>query len=157
MTGKLTTNFSLAELLNSPTATAKGIKEQFTPSEEVINNLTLLAKNVLQPLRDGIGRPLKITSGFRCERLNVAIGGSRTSEHCKGMAADIQLIVNGQNLSGLIYNKIIELKLNYTQMIWEFGNSEHPDWIHISYNKANLKKQNLKAVKENGKTKYYPI
>jgi zinc D-Ala-D-Ala carboxypeptidase len=151
----MTANFSLSELIASPTATAKGIKEQFTPSAEVVENLTTLAVNILQPLRDGLGRPLKITSGYRCERLNVAIGGSTTSEHCKGMAADLQLVVNGQNLSGLLYNKIIELKLNYTQMIWEFGTKEHPEWIHISYNKSNLKKQNLKAVKENGKTKYY--
>jgi zinc D-Ala-D-Ala carboxypeptidase len=153
----MTKNFTLSELIASPTATARGIKEQFTPPQQVIENLTNLAVKILQPLRDGLGRPIKITSGYRCERLNVAIGGSRTSEHCKGMAADLQLIVNGQNLSGLIYNKIIELKLPYTQMIWEFGNNEHPDWIHISYNKSNLKRQNLKAVKTNGKTTYHTI
>jgi zinc D-Ala-D-Ala carboxypeptidase len=150
----MTKKFTLNEFIESPTARQRGILEQFTPSKEVQDNLKGLCENVLQPLRDSIGRPLKITSGYRSPALNAAIRGSKNSDHMRGEAADIQLIVNGANHSGVLFNKIIELKLPFNQMIWEFGDRTNPQWVHISFKKTGNKREILYARKINGKTAY---
>ena len=79
--------FTLKELTRSTTATAKGIDN--TPTPEVEKNLTLLVENVLDPLREIYGKPITVNSGYRCPELNKAVGGSKTSDHVKGFAADI--------------------------------------------------------------------
>lgn len=153
---QLSKNFTLAELLSSETAIRKGYSEQFKPSQEVIENLRALAVNVLQPLRDALG-PLKITCGYRCDRTNKAVGGSKTSEHVKGMAADIEFWENGKECNQKIFDTILNLKLPFTQLIDEFGTNEAPAWIHVSYNPKNLKRQKMRADKVNGKTVYSAI
>lgn len=143
----LTKNFSLHEMLISPVAVRKGIEAQFNPDAEIINNLKLLCENVLQPLRDAIGRPILVNSGYRAPELNKLIGGSTQSQHMFGMAADIEDLVGGNQF---LFNKIIELDLPFDQLIDEFDFS----WIHISYDPAKNRKKILKAVRENGKTVY---
>lgn len=128
---KLSPNFTLEEMLESQTARRKGIAEQFTPPPEVIANLKALCKNILQPLRDAIGGPIKISSGYRCPRLNKAIGGAKNSQHMAGEAADIQGL-NGMTNKQL-FNKIKQLGLPFDQMIWEFGNDQNPAWVHVSF------------------------
>ena len=93
---KLSNSFSLSEMLKSNTANRKGIEEQYKPSKEVIDNLTRLCKKVLQPIRDSLEMPVRVTSGYRCKELNKAIGGSSKSQHVKGEAADIELWIRGQ-------------------------------------------------------------
>lgn len=129
----LTTNFTLEEMLSSGTATRLGIKEQFTPTQQIIYNLKSLSENILQPLREAIGHSLHVNSGYRCIALNKAVGGKMLSQHTTGCAADLEDFQAG---NAWLYHKIIELKLPFDQLIWEFGDEVNPAWVHVSYNPA---------------------
>ena len=145
---RLSKNFDLDEFRKSVTAIRNGISNE--PTKEHIYNIQLLVKYVLQPLRDALGKPIKITSGYRSENLNKLIKGSKKSQHTKGMAADIQFKVDGVMNNKMIWDKVIELDLPFDQMINEFDYS----WIHISYNHEHNRRGKLEAYKESGKTKY---
>jgi zinc D-Ala-D-Ala carboxypeptidase len=146
----LTQNFTLAEMTKSETALRHGMDN--SPNQEQISNLQALAVNVLQPIRDHYKRGVKVNSGFRHPDVNAAVGGSRTSDHTRGMAADIEIpgVANAE-LAGWI-----QQNLDYTQLILEFYTPGVPDsgWVHVSYDPANLKKQVLTAMREGGKTVY---
>jgi hypothetical protein len=147
---KLSNSFNLIEFTSSETASRRGIDN--TPSIAVIENLRLLCENVLQPLRDKYGKSINITSGYRSPKLNKAIGGSSTSSHCFGQAADIQVDKKD-------YLKVWEIlkTLPFDQIIWEFGTESAPDWIHVSFVEGKNRGQKLKAVKNIfGKTDYLP-
>ena len=144
----LSKNFTLQEFTKSVSAIRNDIDN--SPNAEHIRNIQLLVKYVLQPLREGLNKPIRITSGYRSEALNKAIKGSKKSQHCKGQAADLQFKVNGVMSNKMIWDKIIELDLPFDQMINEFDYS----WIHISYNHEHNRKSLLEAYKENGRTKY---
>ena len=150
---KLTHNFTLEELTESTTAERLGIDN--TPNNEQINNLALLCERILQPLRNEIGMSIVISSAFRCVALNRAVGGSSTSDHCLALAGDIKSS-NGDHK--MLFDKIIEMKLPYKQLIYEFGTDEQPKWIHVALDLSETpKRQILKAVKIEGKTKYLNI
>ena len=144
----LSKNFTLQEFTKSVSAIRNGIDN--SPNAEHIRNIQLLVKYVLQPLREGLNKPIRITSGYRSEALNKAIKGSKKSQHCKGQAADLQFKVDGVMNNKMIWDKVIELGLPFDQMINEFNYS----WIHISYNEEHNRKAMLEAYKESGKTKY---
>ena len=144
----LSKNFALKEFTESVTAIRNSVDNSPTP--EHIRNIQLLVKFVLQPLREALSKPIKVTSGYRSESLNKLIGGSKRSQHCKGQAADIQFRVDGVMDNKIIWDKVIELGLPFDQMINEFEYS----WIHISYNEEHNRKSLLEAYKENGRTKY---
>lgn len=127
--------FTLKELTRSTTATAKGIDN--TPTPEVEKNLTLLVENVLDPLREIYGKPITVNSGYRCPELNKAVGGSKTSDHVKGFAADITGGSKEENER--IFN-IIKHNFHFKQLIDEKGFS----LVHVSYDPSNLKNQILK-------------
>ena len=149
---KLTQNFSLSELTRSQTATRKGIVNQ--PDDEQLANLVALCENVLQPIRDHFGTSVRISSGLRVPELNAAIGGSTTSDHCRGMAADIEVpSVDNLELARWIENS----GFAFRQLILEYYDGT-PDsgWIHVSYNPADNKRQVLTATKQGGKTVYLP-
>ena len=155
---RISKNFTLAELTKSNTATRLGISN--TPDKEGIHKLRLLATELLQPLRNAVG-PLRVTSGFRSESLNAAIGGSNKSQHTKCEAVDLQFVKRGTMDNMRIFNAIIRLGLEFDQCILEFGgstahtDSDNPDWIHISWKITGNRKQVLVAYKdENNKTKY---
>lgn len=152
---KLTKNFSLEELTRSNTAERKGIDN--SPTAEHIHNLAILCESILQPLRDKIGHSIRVNSGYRSEKLNNAIGGSKTSEHSFGKAADIKLVIDGENKSEILYLSIIEMGIPFRQLIWEFGDEETPSWVHVSFDINDNKKQKLRAYKEGRKTKYSTI
>jgi hypothetical protein len=139
----LSAHVTLAEFENSPTATTHGINNKMSLTQ--IESAKLLCENVFEPLRIHLNTPIKISSGFRCVQLNKMIGGSKTSQHTKGEAMDIKIDAKGFHF--------IKDKLDFDQMIWEFGNDENPQWVHVSYSSRN-RKQVLKATKQNGKTKY---
>lgn len=147
---KLTENFSLAEMTKSETALRRGLDN--TPGEEEINNLRTLCEQVLQPIRTAYGRGVKVNSGFRHPDVNAAVGGSRTSDHCRGMAADIEI----PGVANYDLAKYIEDYFEFTQLILEFYTPGIPDsgWVHVSYDPNNLKKQVLTAMRENGKIVY---
>jgi hypothetical protein len=147
---QLTENFSLAEMIKSETALRRGLDN--TPDDEVINNLRTLCEHVLQPLRTAYGRGIKVNSGYRSPDVNAAVGGSRTSDHCRGQAADIE-IPGVPNYDLALY---ISQYFYFTQLILEFYTPGVPDsgWVHVSYDPANLKRQVMTAMRENGKTVY---
>ena len=139
----LSAHVTLAEFENSPTATTHGINNKMSASQ--IESAKLLCENVFEPLRIYLNTPIKISSGFRCVQLNKMIKGSSTSQHTKGEAMDIKIDAKGFHF--------IKDKLNFDQLIWEFGNDEQPSWVHVSFSSKN-RKQVLKATKKNGKTIY---
>ena len=147
---KLSNNFSLKEMTKSQTATRRGIDND--PGEEEQANLQQLCEQVLQKVRDHFGKPVTVTSGYRSPELNKAIGGSTTSDHCKGMAADIEIAgVPNYELAEWIKDNC-----EFRQLILEFYTPGIPDsgWVHVSYDyEENLKKV-MTAMKENGKTVY---
>lgn len=148
----LTKNFTLEELSNSSTAKRLGIDN--IPNNEQVNNLRLLCEKVLQPIREKYGKPIIISSGFRCEKLNKAIGGSPTSEHRYGMAADFHSLSDTLSDNKALWDLIRTMNLNFGQLIYEYGSDSGPDWIHISYNEKNNRKQILRCKKLNGKASY---
>lgn len=147
---RLSKNFTLAELTKSEAALRKGLDN--TPSLTVIDNLQALVDNVLQPVREHFQLAVKVNSGYRSPEINEAVGGSKTSDHCKGMAADIEI----PGVSNYMLALWISQNLKYTQLILEFYTPGVPDsgWVHVSYDPANLKCQNLTAVFEKYKTVY---
>ena len=118
-------NFSLDEFTRSKTANQQGISNNPGPIE--IANLQALVTNVLQPLRDALKVPINVTSGYRSKMLNKAIGGATNSQHMQGQAADI---VSNNNARMFNY---IKNNLPYDQLIWEAGNDDQPDWVHVSF------------------------
>ena len=146
----LTANFTLSEMVKSDTALRHNMDN--TPGETEIANLKTLCEKVLQPVRDHFQTGVKVNSGFRHPEVNAKVGGSKTSDHCKGQAADIEIpgIANADLAVWIMDN------LTYTQLILEFYTPGVPDsgWVHVSYDPANLKKENLTATKQNGKTVY---
>jgi hypothetical protein len=148
----LTANFTLEELVKSETALRKGMPNDPTP--EVIESLKTLAEQVLQPVRNHYGKGVKVNSGYRSPDVNAAVGGSRTSDHCKGQAADIEIpgVPNAELAEWIAKN------LKFTQIILEFYTKGVPDsgWVHVSYDPSNLKCQILTATKQDGKTVYLP-
>ena len=157
---RISKNFTLAELTKSNTATRLGISN--VPDKEGIHKLRLLATELLQPLRNAVG-PLRVTSGYRSESLNAAIGGSNKSQHTKCEAVDLQFVKRGRMENMRIFNAIINRALEFDQIILEFGgatadqDSDNPDWIHLSWKVTGNRRQILVAYKdENNKTKYRP-
>ena len=143
---KLSKNFNLIEFIKSSTASRLNIDN--TPSNDVINNLKNLCINVLQPLRDKYGSYISINSGYRSKELNTAIGGSKTSDHCYGYAADIDTI--DDNIE--IFN-IIKDNFKFDQLIAEMNDDGKPSWIHVSFKDTN-RNQLLIAYKDGNKTRY---
>ncbi len=146
----LSPNFSLHELTKSETALRLDIDN--TPGEAETESLRLLCEKVLQPVRDHFGKGVKVNSGFRSSATNQATGGSKSSDHVKGQAADIEIpgVANADLARWIMDN------LDYTQLILEFYTPGIPDsgWVHVSYDPNNLKKQELTATKVAGKTTY---
>jgi hypothetical protein len=149
---QLTKNFSLAEMVKSETALRHGMENNPGPDE--LNNLLQLCANVLQPIRDHYQKGVKVNSGYRSPDVNAKVGGSRTSDHTRGMAADIE-IPGVPNAELATY---IRDNLAYTQLILEFYTPGIPDsgWVHVSYDGKDLKKQVLTATRKDGKTVYLP-
>jgi zinc D-Ala-D-Ala carboxypeptidase len=147
-------HISYKEGVYSTTATRLGINN--TPGDDQLHFMEIIAEEVFEPLRSWVGGPIKINSFYRCPELNKAIGGSATSQHCKGQAMDIDDTF-GRATNAEMFNFIKE-NLDFDQMIWEFGNDDNPDWVHISYVSEDKNRNRcLKAYRENGKTKYIVI
>lgn len=136
----LTENFTLNELVYSATAEKNKIDNR--PSVQVVANLKALCENVLQPLRNALGCPIVITSGFRCAFLNKKVGGQSNSQHLIGQAAD--LVVPQKNLKD-VFN-YIKSHLNYDQLLYEYSKTDK--WIHVSYrNDGHNRKQAIDNYK----------
>ena len=139
----LSKHVTLKEFQASGLATLRNLNNEM--SESQIASAKLLCENVFEPLRLYLNTPIQISSGFRSVQINKMIGGSATSQHTKGEAMDLQI-------KAKVFH-FIKDKLEFDQLIWEFGNDENPAWVHVSYSSKN-RKQVLKATKKNGKTIY---
>jgi len=148
---KLSKNLSLKEALKSNTATRLRIRNE--PTDKHLENLKKVAINVFQPIREHFNRPIGITSGYRGIALNKAVGGSKTSDHCKGMALDLDADIFGKITNSDIFHYIKD-NLEFKQLIWEYGDKLNPAWVHVSYDENNNKKQVLIAVKGKGYIKF---
>ena len=147
-------HISEKESVYSRTAIRLNIKN--TPTKEHRTNMCLLAENIFEPLRSYVGGPIKINSFYRSPELNKAIGGSAKSQHCHGQAIDIDDTF-GRVTNAEMY-EFIKKHLNFDQMIWEFGDDDNPNWVHVSYvSEEKNRNRCLKAYKEKGKTKYAVI
>ena len=137
---KLSKNFTLDELIKSQTAQRYGINNKPT-SQTHLNSLRRTATKILQPVRDHFDRPVIVSSGYRSPELNKRIGGSRTSQHCVGEAADFEI----PGLSNLVVAKWICYNLTYDQLILEFYDGRDPNsgWIHCSVRASGNRKQSM--------------
>jgi hypothetical protein len=142
---QLSKNLTLSEVIASETAKRKGIEN--IPNAWQKENLICLAEKIFQPLRDAFCVPIFVSSGFRSIKLNKSIGGSATSQHCKGEAFDLDADRYGQITNKQIFDFIKE-NLEFDQLISEFGTRENPDWIHVSYSKDKPnRRETLRAYK----------
>lgn len=147
---KLSKNLDLIEVTSSLEAKRRGINN--TPSAEHLANLKLLAEKVFQPIRDHFNIPIHISSGYRSQILNHAIGGASKSQHCLGQAIDIDM--DGYSITNKQVFDYIKDNLEFDQLIYEFGNEKNPDWVHVSYSNKGNRKQVLKGKKIGIKTYY---
>lgn len=148
---QLSKNLSLREATKSITALRLGIDN--TPEEYEIKNLERIAHDIFQPLRDYFDTPIAVTSGFRSRELNEAIGGSKYSQHIVGEALDLDADVYGGVTNAQIFD-FIAARLNFDQLIWEYGDDENPAWVHVSLKREGNRGRRLKAVREDGVTTY---
>jgi len=139
----ITPHLSYYEVIRSQTSIRKGIINE--PNEEELENIKRLSENVFEPLREiisterGKSTPLRISSCFRSKELNTAIGGSKTSDHCFGKAMDIDIdgMYDEDDLINADLFYMIEEGLPFDQLIWEFGDDENPNWVHVGHRTDN--------------------
>jgi hypothetical protein len=150
---KLSEHLDLSEVTRSESAKRKGISNM--PTEAHIANFKLLAEKIFEPIRTHFRCPIIISSGYRSKELNAAIGGSLTSQHCQGEAIDIDMDGTPNGVTNRMVFDYIKDNLDFDQLIYEFGDSNNPDWVHVSYESTGKqRKQILKAIRVNGKTSY---
>ena len=149
---KLSKYVSLAEVTKSDTATRRGISNE--PTEEHLENLKTICTEVFDKVREHFGVPIYISSGYRSAALNKAIKGSSTSDHSLGRALDLDQDFRSNGITNMDVFKFIKDNLEFDQLIYEFGSSKNPDWVHVGYRKGSNRKQILVAYKEGTKTKY---
>ena len=142
--------FTIKELIKSTTAIKRHIDN--SPSKEIERSLTALVEKVLDPLREAYGKPIIVTSGYRCPKLNAIVGSTPSSQHVKGEAADIKSVQDTPEENKKLFDLIVKLKLPFDQLI----NEHNYDWVHVSYG-ARHRRQKLKAVRKNGRTTYINI
>ena len=148
---KISEHLDLSELIRSESAKRNGISNM--PTDEHIANFKELAEKVFEPIRNNFRCPIHISSGYRSAELNKCIGGSSTSQHCKGQAVDIDMDGTPNGVTNKMVFDYIKDNLEFDQLINEFDYS----WVHVSYTNGNNRGQILKAVKSNGKTSYVNI
>jgi hypothetical protein len=150
---KLSEHLDLSEVTRSESAKRKGISNM--PTEAHIANFKLLAEKIFEPIRTHFRCPIIISSGYRSKELNAAIGGSLTSQHCQGEAIDIDMDGTPNGVTNRMVFDYIKDNLEFDQLIFEFGDKENPDWVHVSYESSSKqRKQILRATRVNGKTSY---
>ena len=149
MNNNISKHITFAEATKSNTATRLGIDNN--PSPEIIETMKATAENVFEPIREQCG-PIRISSFYRSPELNRAIGGAKISQHCKGEAIDIQ----GINVTNAMLFDTACALAEFDQIIWEFGDSTNPAWVHISYSSTHNRKQILVAKKQGTRTIYVP-
>jgi len=145
---KISQKFTEGDVVRSSTATRMNLKEQFTPPAAVLIAASYLAQTVL----DRLPGPFSINSWYRCPKLNTAIKGAKNSDHMQGCAADLDTAGDMRNAELFHF---IRKNCAYDQLIWEFGNSTNPSWVHVSCKPTGNRHEVLVAYKDaQGKTRY---
>lgn len=148
-------HISYNEAIKSETSKRLGLDN--TPDDNQLANMKLLANKVFEPLREYIREPIRISSFFRSQNVNRSVGGSVTSQHTTGEAMDIGAFTRSSYTNADLFYHIAN-KLEFDQLIWEFGTAFNPDWVHVSYSaEGKNRKKILKAKKVNGRTAYVPF
>ena len=148
---RISKHISYHEGIRSNTALRLNINN--TPDDYHLSNMENLARQLFEPLREWVGGPIKITSFYRSDKLNKAIGGSSRSQHCQGRAIDLDDTF-GHKTNAEMFNYIKE-NLSFDKMIWEFGDDDNPAWVHVSYDSPDSNRgKTYKAVSKNGRTTY---
>jgi len=150
---KISEHISMKEALRSNTAKRLGIDNM--PDNDTLLTMQITAQHIFEPLRNKFKEPIYISSFYRSPELNKAIGGSSRSQHCKGEAIDIDDVYS--KATNADFFNYIKDKLEFDQLIWEFGDDENPAWVHVSYSLGKNRMRILRAIKENGRTKYIDI
>ena len=140
---KISDNYYISDFTRSQTATRLSITEQFEPSDEIVNNLKLVATKIVEPIRKVLGSNLILSSGYRCIRLNKAVKGVKNSQHLTGQAVDLEYIENGIKDNQKIIDTVEALKLDYDQMLLEYPVKGVASWIHLSYNSNGNRKEKI--------------
>lgn len=153
---KISEHLDLSEVIRSETAKRHGISNM--PTAEHLENFKKLAENVFEKVRNHFRCPIRISSGYRSKELNACTpGASATSQHSTGEAIDIDMDGSPDKVTNKMVFNYIKDNIEFDQLIWEFGTSENPDWVHVSYESTGKqRKQILKATKVDGKTHYSP-
>jgi hypothetical protein len=151
---KISTHLNLAEVTRSDSAKRHGIDN--TPTPEHLENFKLLAEKVFEPIRLHFKEPIFISSGYRSKALNDFIGGSASSQHCKGQAIDIDMDGSKGGVTNKMVFDFIKSRLDFDQLIAEFPENSNPAWVHVSFTKTGNRKQILVAKRVAGVTKYIP-
>lgn len=151
---KLSKHLSLEEVTISDTAKRLGIKNE--PTEQHISNLELLAENIFEPIREHFNVPIYVSSGYRSKKLNDAVpGSSKTSQHSKGEALDLDQDGHNSKVTNKDIFEFIKGNLEFDQLIWEFGDKFHPDWVHVSFSTTKKqRKQVLQSIRTKGVVTY---
>jgi zinc D-Ala-D-Ala carboxypeptidase len=154
---KISEHLSLSELIRSESAKRLGLSNMPTPDH--IINLKVLADNIFEPIREHFRCPIHISSGYRSAELNHALkGASKTSQHLKGEAIDIDMDGSSNGVTNAMVFEFIVAKLKFDQLIWEHGDTINPAWVHVSYKKNGPQRHEiLRAVMVDGGTKYIKV
>lgn len=149
---QITEHVSYKDATYSDTAIRNNISNE--PNETQLIQIERCASAIFEPLMEWVGGPVKINSVFRSAELNKKIGGANSSQHCanNGAAFDVDDTFGYKTNKEMLH--YIKDNLDFDQLIYEYGDDENPDWVHFSYNQGKNRKQVLRAIKENGKTKY---
>jgi hypothetical protein len=151
---RISEHISYKEGTRSVTALRLGIDN--TPDQYQFTNMQVIAENIFEPLRKWVRGPIKINSFLRVPDLNKAIGGSESSQHCQGRAIDIDDSYGHKTNAEMF--QYIKKHLDFDQMIWEFGDDNNPDWVHVSYVSPDRNRGRcLRAERIDGKTQYRVI
>jgi len=153
---QLSEHLSLAEVTNSDTAKRLGIDNSPTPNH--LANLKLTAERIFEPIRIYFNKPIHVSSGYRSAALNAATpGSSLTSQHCSGEALDLDQDGQPYGITNVMVFNYIKDNMVFDQLIWEYGTSFSPDWVHVSWESTGTqRKQILKGTRVNGKPHYTP-
>jgi len=145
MSKQITRTFDLSIYTASSTAVRLKIEDQFVPPADVVTKLATLHSEVITRILEipELTGQLYCTSGYRCPELNTAVKGAKTSQHCKGEAADLEYYENGVEKNLKLNDAIIKAGIEWDQLIREYGTDDNPSWIHVSYRAGNNRNQTL--------------
>jgi hypothetical protein len=147
-------HISYREATKSGTAIRRGIDND--PNQMQLAAMRFVAETIFEPVRLGLGgKPIGISSFFRCELLNRVIGGAPSSQHTKGEAIDIDADILRNGITNRAIFNYIKENLTYDQLIWEFGNDREPDWVHVSRVLEGNRRETLKAIRDKDGTVRY--